>query len=120
MTAVGRNVLSRRDVAWGVGLTLAIEAITCVGRFYLGLQATQDTAFLASVTFGLRIHHAYLGILLIGLTFLTRNNAFRRWGLRIGASLILSDLVHHFIVLWAVTGNPEIDLTCGHHLLPAE
>ena len=34
----------------------------------------------------------------------------RHWGLRIGGALFASDLIHHFAVLWPVTGSPGFDL----------
>jgi hypothetical protein len=108
------------DLWWIAGLTLAFEALTCFFRFGLHLQSTRDTARLARYTFGLRIHHGYLGIALL-LTMTTRccwwRWAHRRlpffvrvWCFRVGWSLILSDASHHFLVLWPVTGSPQFDI----------
>jgi hypothetical protein len=97
-------------ILWCLLLTAAIEAFTCVMRFGAGLQATQDTWFLKSVTGGLRIHHAYLGAAAMLASWLAAHGEWRTWGLRIGIALVLSDLVHHFLVLWLVTGDPQFDL----------
>lgn len=88
---------------WILGLTLFLEAITLFFRFGLHLQSTRDTAKLGTYTFGIRIHHGYLGVPLI---FAKR----RYWCIRIGWALICSDLIHHFLVLWPTTGSPQFDL----------
>ena len=49
------------DLIWIAGLTLLIEAVTCAFRWGLDLQSTRDTSFLAPLTFGVRIHHGYVG-----------------------------------------------------------
>ena len=36
--------------------------------------------------------------------------AARNATLLLGAALFLSDMVHHFLVLWPVTGSPQFDL----------
>jgi hypothetical protein len=30
--------------------------------------------------------------------------------LAIGIGLFISDMIHHFVVLWIITGNPQFDL----------
>jgi hypothetical protein len=101
---------------WGpiLALTLVIEAVTAFFRFGLGLESTRDTAnSIGRLTLGLRIHHGYIGVvlLLIGWWLWRRGHPpITRWLFIIGGSLALSDLVHHFIVLWWATGSPEFDL----------
>ncbi len=89
-------------------LTLIIETITVVFRFGLGLQATHDTLVFSAITFGYRIHHGYIGaaIVLLALAWPLRM-IVRDWAIVIGLALLLSDVAHHFLVLWPVTGNPE-------------
>jgi hypothetical protein len=102
---------SRRDLYWILALTVLIEAVTCLFRFGLGLESTRDTGTLGRWTFGLRIHHGYVGLLLAGLSLLLPRGTFlRTWGLRIGLALVASDLCHHFLILWPLTGNPSLDL----------
>ena len=42
---------------------------------------------------------------------LVRPSLLGRFGLRLGAALILSDLVHHYAILWPIVGSPQFDLT---------
>ena len=102
--------MRRRDLLWILALTALFEAVTCLFRFGLGLQSTKDTGFLKTLTFGLRIHHGYIGVLMLGVAGLMPANNLRAWVVRIGAALVLSDLAHHFLVLWPITGDPHFDL----------
>ena len=93
-------------------LTLVVEAITCLFRFGFRMASSQDTKFMAKITFGIRIHHGYIGILLLIWAFCIRrnkNNLFYAL-IIVGISLVFSDLIHHFLVLWPITGDPHFDL----------
>ena len=104
--------MKRGDVFWIAGLTLAIEAVTCLFRFGFGMELTRDTTMIGALTFGIRIHHSYVGLLMVVISFLLpRGRAPRSWCLRIGGALLLSDLIHHFLVLWITQGDPQFDLT---------
>jgi hypothetical protein len=92
--------------------TLIIEMLTLFGRFGLGLQATRDTTILAKFTFGFRIHHGYIGLLLLVIVYclslktpLKHDTALYV----VGASLLLSDILHH-LLLWLITGDPELHI----------
>ena len=92
-------------------MTVAIEAFTCILRFGSGLESTKDTAAIGSFTFGIRIHHGYIGALLLAAGwFMPAHHRWRPWMLRVGAPLFLSDMIHHFLVLWPITGHPHFDL----------
>lgn len=95
----------------GVVLGLAIELFTVWVRFGLGLQSTRDTGWVASLTFGLRIHHGYIGVVLIlvGLAVFHDNSGAQNLLLMVGIALAFSDLIHHFLVLWPITGSPQFD-----------
>ena len=101
---------------WGMLLTvgtitLGMEVLAVLCRFVLGLESTRDTEFLGDWTFGIRIHHGYVGLLLLLAAWLLPHpKSWRNLAIVIGASLALSDLVHHFLVLWPLTGSPEFDL----------
>lgn len=104
-----RNRILNGTVIW----TMIFVAVTCLLRFGLRLESTRDTASTIGVlTFGLRIHHSYIGIALIPIAMLCE----RRWPqiarqvLLIGMGLVLSDLIHHFVVLWYFAGSPQFDL----------
>ncbi len=84
-------------------LTALFEAVTLCGRFVFGLQSTRDTRCLARWTGGLRIHHGYVGVV---LCLVPEPACFC-----VGAALVLSDLAHHFLVLWPITGHHAFDLT---------
>ena len=89
-------------------LTAIIELVTVVLRFGFGLQAQTSTAWMARFTFGYRDHHGYWGALLLVIAALVRKRAALRNALVIiGAALFLSDVIHHFLVLWPITGSPE-------------
>jgi hypothetical protein len=96
---------------FSIGLVLAIvfELFTIAGRYGFGLQTTRDTTVIAPFTFGLRVHHGYIGVflLLLGWCF-PRGLRHLLWIVAFG--LILSDLGHHFIVLWIIEGSPQFDL----------
>jgi hypothetical protein len=101
-------------VWWSLALTFIIELVTIVLRFGLHMESTRDTAStIGRLTFGIRIHHGYCGLvlMLVAYCLLTRYPRLARWGLIIGVALLLSDLIHHFLVLWPLTGSPHFDLT---------
>jgi len=102
--------LSLSRAVW-LGLLLAalIEAVTVVLRFGFDMQTTRDTVWLSPFTLGFRIHHGYFGVvLLLAVPFLKGwpRNAL----LAVGVALLASDLVHHFIVLKAATGDAQFHL----------
>ena len=93
--------------------TMIVEALTCVLRFGLRLESTRDTAStIGRLTFGVRIHHSYIGILLLPIAFIVERRwpLLSRWLLIAGLALLFSDLIHHFIVLWLITGSPQFDM----------
>lgn len=104
----------RRTMIWlTLGLTVLIELICVVLRFGWGLESTHDTASTIGVlTFGIRIHHGYCGLVLLLIAWgtWTRYPRLARWGVILGMALFLSDMVHHFLVLWPITGSPHFDL----------
>ena len=79
-------------------LTIIIELITCLFRFGFKIKAKEFQKKHCKLYFGKRIHHAYFGpiFLIISLFF---NNFAQVILISLGISLILSDLIHHFIVL---------------------
>jgi hypothetical protein len=93
-------------------LGIGLELITVWARWGLGLQATRDTTSLAALTLGLRIHHGYFGLLLmiVGLPVLRLNPGFGRALGMLGGGILASDLIHHFLVLWPLTGHHEFHI----------
>lgn len=104
-----------RVLAYGIALAIVFEVVTIALRFGIGLQSTRDTAStVGTLTLGLRVHHGYIGVFLIPLAWcfpLGLRHAL--WMVAVG--LILSDLAHHFLVLWPITGSPEFHLVYPDH-----
>jgi hypothetical protein len=97
-------------ILWGVAFALAWEVMTCAVRFGLDMQSTRDTAWLAPLTLGIRIHHGYIGVILIILAACISSAVWRNLLLIVGVGFVVSDLVHHFLVLWPITGHHEFHL----------
>jgi hypothetical protein len=98
---------------WTILLTIAFEAITLLFRFGLQMESTRDTAStVGMLTAGIRVHHGYIGLFIACLAFTPVEQVSRFTGLAliVGLALFLSDLIHHFLVLWPITGSPEFDL----------
>ena len=58
------------------------------------------------------MHHGYVGVVLVILAVVfcrRRERGFRVLAI-LGLSLICSDLIHHFMVLWPIEGDPHFDL----------
>ncbi|MHC5058653.1 MAG: hypothetical protein ACYTKD_28680 [Planctomycetota bacterium] len=92
-------------------LTLAVELVTVFLRFGLGLKSGKPGSRLGRLTLGLRIHHGYVGAaLLVASTPFGPASAAGTVLFFAGIALALSDIVHHFLVLWPLTGAPEFHL----------
>src|ERR1051326_957695 len=104
------TLTTQATLLWGLLLAVGFEIVTCLFRFGLHLQSTRDTRALAGWTFGFRIHHAYPGVLLLLLGLLVQKGSWRTLLLLLGLGLVMSDLAHHFAVLWPITGDPQFHL----------
>lgn len=94
-----------------LGLAALFEAVTVFLRFGLGLEATRDTAStVGRLTFGVRIHHGMIGLAILLLSLYINDISWKRRAAIFGGALTVSDLVHHFVILWAATGSPQFDL----------
>ena len=65
LLALCADLSAGRVVFLGLALAVAMEAVTVFTRFALGLQTTRDTAYIGTYSWGVRIHHGYLGVLLL-------------------------------------------------------
>jgi hypothetical protein len=86
---------------------LAIELLTIVVRF--GFKISSKEVYIKIMKkFKFKkfyhIHHLIWGILLAVIFY---SNPLL---LNIGIGVILSDLIHHFVVLWTVVGSPEFHI----------
>ena len=103
---------------------IGFELITCFFRFGLGKTSTGSTGFIGKLTGGVRIHHGYVGLLLI----LTRNlfpiftlpfiGNWQHLAAIIGWGCVLSDLIHHFWVLYPIAGKHDFDLVYPRNSFP--
>jgi hypothetical protein len=101
-----------RTITWIAALTVVFELGAILLRFGAGFESTRDTqSFLGRWTGGLRIHHGYLGLALltVAAVLARRKPNWARALLVLGAALVASDLIHHFLVLWPITGSPQWD-----------
>ncbi len=96
----------------GILLTIVFELITAWFRFGQGLSANRTTAPIGRITRGVRIHHGYFGVVTAAAAVVASTSApqFAEPLLSLSIGLILSDLVHHFLVLWPITGSHEFHL----------
>lgn len=97
----------------GVGLLAAVllEGATVALRFGLGWTSPEKTGTLARFTRGWRIHHLYPGLVLIlAAAVVPMPSALGNLAWMLGIMLALSDALHHFAVLWPLTGDHEFDL----------
>ena len=93
-------------------LPLIFEGITLLCRYGFRLESTRDTAStVGKLTFGLRIHHGYIGLLILFIFYkwLKDKPGWVQWLAPLGFALIFSDLIHHFLVLWPIEGDPHFD-----------
>lgn len=102
--SIGQTIIA------GLILAILVELLTIWVRFGLRLRATQHTRPIARLTFGIRVHHGYPGVLLLLVAFFLPP-AWQHAAIILGLALAVSDLLHHFAVLWPITGSPEFDLT---------
>jgi hypothetical protein len=106
------NPFTPAETAIGIlVVTLVVEAFTLLLRFGLQVRSSTHTRAVARFTRGHRIHHSYVGVavLLCSLLF-DAGTLPRALCVMVGAGVALSDLVHHFLVLWPATGDPEFHL----------
>ncbi len=108
-----QRATTKQLVHWSFLLTAVLETITCVLRFGFGLSSTRDTAStIGRLTLGVRIHHGYIGfaMLLVGYAILRRYPVLAKVTLVVGGGLFFSDMIHHFLVMWPITGDPHFHL----------
>ena len=94
-------------------LTAVLELLTVWLRFGLQFDSTRDTAStIGRITSGVRIHHGYCGAVMVLVAWgLSQTHPRIAWmGYVLGWSLMVSDVVHHLLVLWPITGSPQFDL----------
>jgi len=91
-----------------LGWTAGFELITCIGRFGFGLRSKGWAERCRPYTLGLRVHHAYFAVPVFPVALLASPEPWLQRTLVAAAlGLVLSDLLHHFVVLPLFTGEFE-------------
>jgi hypothetical protein len=89
--------------------TLVIEAITIFGRFFFKISS-KDILTRIMHHYGwkkvIHVHHLFFGLLVLALAVSLDNSL----GVDLGVGIVLSDIVHHFVTLWLIVGDPEFHL----------
>lgn len=104
----------KKALFWAIITTVLIESACVIFRFGLGLTSTEQTrSTIGLITCGIRIHHGYIGVLMFVLWpfFIRKSKEFVNSIWFVSAfSLTISDLAHHFLVLWPLVGHHHFDL----------
>lgn len=95
----------------GLLVGVLMEAFTCLLRFGLGLRTADYRDLLLSLTLGVRVHHGYVGLVLLAAWAPSRlvsgSTPWINLALLMGLALFLSDAVHHAILKFH-TGAAEL------------
>jgi len=91
-------------LAWTAGF----ELVTCVGRFGFGLRSRIWVDRYRPYTLGVRVHHAYFAAPVLPAALLVPMEGWlQAQFIAAAAGLVLSDLLHHFVVLPVLTGEMD-------------
>ncbi len=85
---------------------IIIEAVTIFGRFFLKISS-KKVYIRVMKRFNLKkfyhFHHLFTGIIITIVFYFYYHQLF----FNLGLGIFLSDLIHHFAVLWIVLKHPE-------------
>jgi len=85
---------------------IIIESITIFGRFFLNISS-KKVYIRVMKKFKLKrfyhFHHLFTGIIIAVVFYFYYHHFF----FNLGLGIFLSDLIHHFAVLWIVLKHPE-------------
>jgi hypothetical protein len=98
-----QTIRYRSAVLWTIGVTLLVETITLGLRFVAGIIAVQ---FNATAPLLMQIHHMFWCIpLFVVAPLFWRSPRASGAIIGVGCGFVLSDLLHHFIVLPLTVGD---------------
>jgi len=87
-------------------LAVSIELLTVFVRFKFKLR-TKDVLVKIMHHYNwkkvVHFHHGFVGIIII----LVAMGLGYGFGINIGWGVLISDVIHHFLVLWPIMGSPE-------------
>ena len=95
----------------GLIAALLFELATIILRFGFRMTSPTHTRPLARITRGFRVHHGYPGVgLLAAAPLMPTPTIIGSLVVIVGIMLLLSDLIHHAIVLPLWAGHHEFDI----------
>jgi len=104
MSPNSKNSPRRAVLYWSLAVTVVFEAVTVLARIVFDQSAAEFNA--TNPPLLMQIHHMFWSVpLLIVAACLWRRKLVRSRLLGAALGLILSDLIHHFIVLPLWAGN---------------
>jgi len=87
-------------------LAISIEVLTVFVRFAFKIK-TKDVLIRIMKHFGwkkvIHFHHGFVGIIIFIVAYVY---GFNFW-MDVGLGVLISDVIHHFLVLWPIMGSPE-------------
>ncbi len=89
--------------------TFLIEALTIFGRFVFKINSKNFYIYLTKklkLKYMIHVHHLFFGIIISAISYHYTFPIF----FNLGLAMILSDLIHHFIILQYIMGNPEFHI----------
>ena len=97
------SVRLKTTTTWTVAVTVVAESVTLYLRFVRGETATE---FNKTAPMLFQVHHMFWGVpLLLVLPFIWRRPRMAGALLGVALGLVISDLVHHGLVLPLTAGN---------------
>src|SRR5262245_35685639 len=105
-----RSLNARQLMIASLIATLVIEVVTLIFRFCFLIRPEVSPAYSVGMLLaGIRIHHGFFGLLFLFLAMLLRRSkaVLVPWFLVLGIGLLASDIVHHFVILAPILGDPE-------------
>ena len=90
-------------------IALMFEIITITFRFGLKISSKKIYVKLMNkyhIKKFIHIHHLFLGILIMSIFIIYPNNHL----MNLGIGIALSDVIHHFLVLFIILRNPEFHI----------
>ena len=90
-------------------LTIAIEFLTLFNRFFLKLSSKEIYIKIIKrldLKFFVHVHHSIFGLVLAIVSYYFGFVLFFNFGV----AMILSDAIHHVLVLWPILGHPEFHI----------
>ena len=89
-----------------ISVAFVIEIITIIGRFKFKISTKNLwTSIMKHYNrrHWVHVHHVFLGLLIVAVSLIVKNNL----ALNLGLGIMASDVVHHLLVLWPLIGSPE-------------